>query len=255
MRFKAIFLTVIGWSFCVSTCAAIFPILDVRAGTKHFVLVGSQHAGEELPGRAAIVDSLVSNSNAVCLETDSRDPATAMAGARVLINPPGKLLRDRLSAETYAAVRAHLRWMPGSGKEIDAMSPFTVSTILQMNIPELKTALLRQRPATSLDADIVAASDRHGKTILALERPDAFQDAMAQLADSEWDGYLRALLRILDCAQCAQRFGHDMATAHSQLRDFEEVTRSIRSAFASEPAAGSFYERIYFGTRNEVYCQ
>lgn len=230
--------------------AGEFPALRVSKGDHSVVLVGSQHVGLPRPGRKDAIGALVADSTAVCMEADPRDPAIATAGASVLMNPPGTRLRDRLTPTTYEAARQHMTFLPPGMDNLDRLSPFGLSTLLGFNVLELRTTLTRLRPDTSLDADILEATQRHGKRIVAIERTNAVPDSINKLSDAEWDAYIAGIVRILDCKVCMTAFGAAMVKAHSQTEDYAEVNRSLARAFASQPGMEATYDRIYFAQRN-----
>jgi hypothetical protein len=116
----------------------------------------------------------VRRSSALCFETDQNDAAGAAEDGRVIfLNPPGRDLRSRIGPAAYAATVAHLRWFLDDGNHIDALSPFAVSTILTMNLPQLKKDTLAMAPRTSPDADLASAARQLGKPVFAIERPGA----------------------------------------------------------------------------------
>ena len=236
---------------CMTAASAeTFPALRVSKGGHSVVLIGSQHSGVAQPGRRQAVETLVARSTGVCLEADPRDPATANAGARLMTNPPGVRLRDRLSPATYEAAQRHTAFLPPAARNIDGLSPFALSTLLAFNVPELREKLVAMKATTSLDADIVYAAQRLHKPIVAIEKPDALSASLARLSDKEWDAYIAGIMKILDCKECVAAYGANMVMAHALTSDYEDVNRSIGRAFGSRSDLSTTYDRIYFDKRN-----
>lgn len=195
--------------------------------------------------------SLVKRSSAVCFETRLDDPEGAAAdGRRIFLNPPGSDLRSRIGATAYGAARAHLTAYLSAGHGVDALSPFTVATLLTMNMQSLKDDALAMTRAASPDIDLANAAMALGKPLFAIERPGAAGAAFAAISDAEWSDYVTGMIAILDCASCARRYSDNMIEANRLQTDFELLHRQLHDAMSSAPRMLAVIERLHFGQRN-----
>ena len=234
-----------------SAAGAQYPVLKASRGADSVLLVGSLHVGKTDGERAAQALLLVRQSSALCFEVDQNDAAGAAEDSKVIfLNRPGSDLRSRIGPATYEATVAHLRWFLNDGKQIDALSPFAVSTILTMNLPQLKKDTLAMAPATSPDADLARAAARLGKPVLAIEHPGAARAAFAAISDAEWSDYVSGMISILDCPSCAHLYSENMIKANHLQTDFESLHRQLHAAMASAPRMLAVIERLHFGQRN-----
>lgn len=228
-----------------------YPVLKASKGTDSVLIVGSLHVGVVDGERATQALSLVRRSSALCFETDRNDAAGAAEDGKVIfLNAPGSDLRSRIGPAAYAATVAHLRAFLDDGNQIDALSPFAVSTILTMNLPQLKKDILAMAPRTSPDADLESGAKQLGKPVFAIERPGATRAAFAAISDADWSAYVSGMISILDCPSCAQQYSENMSKANRVQTDFESLHRQLHAAMASEPRMLALIERLHFGQRN-----
>lgn len=227
--------------------AGLTPLLwrASRPGAGELFLFGSVHLGDR-PGGAygPAVEAAFADSDELVVEVDlaalSAAEAERARAAHALL-PPGRQLRDVLSADTYRRLSARLAERDLPMVSVAAMQPWAVASLL---------ALLEFQAAgyefdRGVDRQLIdRAADR-----LPTRGLETMESQLAMLSGLPLETQELMIVDMLERTEAVQQEVGDLMDAWSR-GDEEQLTALLFAPLDEHPELAGFYEAVFFA-RNE----
>jgi uncharacterized protein YbaP (TraB family) len=226
--------------------ATDFPLLKITKNNKFSFLIGSIHVGLIPFPDDPRLNSIISRSRTICMEVDPSDIANArLAQEKIILNPKGVHLKDRLGADLYEEIKSRL-----SPDPIRLYSPFAIGAKLFDTLPLLHQMNMDYQAVNSIENYIKNTAAKYHIPITAIEDKQAVVTAFANISDQEWQQYLHSILKIIDCSECVMKYAENLTIAYSFSKTPENAYRHGVLAMSSEPEMVSIFEKMNYGDRN-----
>jgi uncharacterized protein YbaP (TraB family) len=226
--------------------AADFPLLKITKNNNSSFLIGSIHAGPIPFQDDPRLNSIISQSRTICMEVDPSDIANArLAKEKIILNPKGIHLKDRLGVDLYEEIKSRL-----SPDPISLYSPFAIGAKLFDTLPLLHQMNMDYQAVNSIENYIKNTAAKYHIPITAIEDKQAVVNAFANISDQEWQQYLHSILKIIDCSECVMKYAENLTIAYSFSKTPENAYRHGVLAMSSEPDMVSIFEKMNYGDRN-----
>jgi len=205
-------------------------------------LFGSIHVGRpEFLNFPTPVTAAYDNAEELAVEVDISglsDHEITKKALRFVLLPEGEMLRDRISAETYAALAES--GMPM--KAMDRMKPWAISTIIEMS--QFTAAGLKEEYGVDKHFISKASGARPIRGLETLESQAATFDGLS------WE------IQELMLADSLDRIGEDPTEIVDSWVSGDEaaLTRLLFEPLELEPRYGPFYDAVFF-VRNEAMAE
>jgi uncharacterized protein YbaP (TraB family) len=209
-------------------------------------LLGSVHVSSEEPRLGPAVEAAYLRSDELVVEidltaVDARESALLLA--RLGILPPGEILPQKLSVETWRLLRAYAKANDMPEVYLERFEPWVVASLIA--VVELQKAGFRSEGGVDRRF-LERAAGR--KPIVGLETAESQLRMLDELDPSLQD------LMIKDMLVRSDRVGEEATAliASWQQGDEAAVTETLFSPLDEYPELAGFYEAVYFDRNEEM---